>query len=372
MNRREIIKLGAATGAATLFGAGCAGASLDPRFARLDVSPSRVIRTVAGLRPYRPEGFVVQAERLSRRKTLVHNYGHGGAGVTMSWGSAALAVRALDEAAGERRVAVLGCGVIGLTTALMLARRGKQVTIYAADLPPHTTSNIAAAVWGPATLFNPARVDDAFVERFIWAARYSQRAFQHFVNDPAYGVRWIRQYRFSHRTPEREPEAAVYGDDLFPGLVRHRDPTSWFGYAAVEAHYSLMIDPDIYLRALMRDFEGAGGRIASRRFDSLADVERLDERVVVNCLGLGARALFGDEEMIPVRGQMTFLMAQPEIDYGYVTSENGHLLYMFPRRGAIALGGSNEHGNWSLEPDWEDMHRMMTGHAAVAARIAGG
>src|SRR5687768_8762754 len=57
---------------------------------RVNVSAARIIRTVAGLRPYRPSGFVVRAEALGDKR-LVHNYGHGGAGITLSWGSSRLA-----------------------------------------------------------------------------------------------------------------------------------------------------------------------------------------------------------------------------------------------------------------------------------------
>src|SRR5579883_1222090 len=54
------------------------------------VDQSRVIRSAVGLRPYRPSGFVLKAETIGH-KTLVHNYGHGGAGVSLSWGCATLA-----------------------------------------------------------------------------------------------------------------------------------------------------------------------------------------------------------------------------------------------------------------------------------------
>ncbi len=61
------------------------------RFSPVSVSRDRLIRTVVGLRPYRSEGFVIKAERMGE-KLLIHNYGHGGSGVTLSWGAATLAV----------------------------------------------------------------------------------------------------------------------------------------------------------------------------------------------------------------------------------------------------------------------------------------
>src|SRR4051812_25879165 len=110
--------------------AGCAAkrpplgttAAAPVRLPRVRVSPARVIRTIVGLRPFRPSGFVVRAEKLDDT-LLVHNYGHGGAGITLSWGTAELAVAEGAKSEG-RECAVLGCGVVGLSTARLLQERG--------------------------------------------------------------------------------------------------------------------------------------------------------------------------------------------------------------------------------------------------------
>src|SRR3546814_6204183 len=88
------------------------------------------------LRPYRPSGFVILAEALGAKR-LVHNYGHGGAGITLSWGTSRLAADlGLQGHAGP--VAVIGAGVVGLTTARLVQEAGFSVTIYTAKLPPET------------------------------------------------------------------------------------------------------------------------------------------------------------------------------------------------------------------------------------------
>src|SRR5687768_2499645 len=172
-----------------------AGLDGQRRFAPVKVSRDRIIREVVGLRPYRSEGFVVDAERVGD-KLLIHNYGHGGAGVTLSWGTAALALDLVSDFPGartsrpgrssrpaaRRRFAVLGCGVNGLSTALLLQRRFQDgpgtVTIYAKDLPPETTSNIAAGFWSPVSLFDEDAISTKFAGQFRTAARTSNRAFQ--------------------------------------------------------------------------------------------------------------------------------------------------------------------------------------------------
>ena len=116
-----------------------------------DLSEASILRTVAGIRPCRHGGLRIEAERLGADaggKLLVHNYGHGGAGWSLSWGTGLMATEMALES-GQRRAAVLGAGVIGLTTALQLQRRGVDVTIYAAALPPETTSNMALAGFTP-------------------------------------------------------------------------------------------------------------------------------------------------------------------------------------------------------------------------------
>ena len=96
--------------------------SHDLSFKPVKVSSDRVIRTIVGLRPFRPSGFILKSERLND-KTIIHNYGHGGGGVSLSWGTAKLAVD-LALQTQETSIAVLGCGVIGLSTARLLQRKG--------------------------------------------------------------------------------------------------------------------------------------------------------------------------------------------------------------------------------------------------------
>jgi D-amino-acid oxidase len=108
----------------------------------------------------------------------------------------------------------------------------------------------------------------------------------------------------------------------------------------------MLVEPHHYLRALLRDFRLAGGGSCYRSFNNLAEITTLQEAVVVNCTGLGARSLFSDTELMPIKGQLTFLLPQPEVNYAVIAGD----LYMFPRRDGIVLGGAHVRGDWSLDP----------------------
>jgi D-amino-acid oxidase len=322
------------------------------RFARVHVSRERVIRTIAGLRPFRPSGFVVRGQRTGE-KLLIHNYGHGGGGITLSWGTSQLAVEELGGWTGPRdRCAVIGCGAVGLATARLLQRRGAAVTIYAKDLPPHTTSNIAGGQWGPFSVFDPGRTTAAFDEQFARARTLAWRLFQDLPGSE-YGIRWIENYSlrdtpFTAAPPEQVRDVEDLGprEHPFPARYARRFTT-------------MLVETSTYLAAMLREFFIAGGRVVVRDFLSTGDLVTLDESVVFNCTGLGARTLFGDEELVPVKGQLTILLPQPEVDYITLPS-NG--LYMFPRSDGILLGGTQERGVWTLEPNREAEERILDGH----------
>lgn len=355
-------------------------------FAPVKVARNRIIRTVVGLRPYRDEGFVVEAERLGD-KLLVHNYGHGGAGVTLSWGTSSLAVdlardfmqtRPLPQAVltgrrgrvgrrSPRRFAVLGCGVMGLSTARLLQRRlqgeGGAVTIYAKDIPPQTTSNVAGALWHPTSVYNPQMASAKFIEQFRLACHLSNRAFQELVG-AEYGVRWTDTYELISREASLDRELAG-GAELYPQNEIHRNPEHYFGFPYARQFSTMMIEPHVYLRALLRDFYVAGGKVVVKEFKNRAEIARLSEQVVFNCTGLGARELFGDQKLGPVRGQLEVLLPQPEVDYCYISGSG----YMFPRGDGIILGGTFDHDDWSLAPNAEQTTEILEAHAGIMNRL---
>jgi glycine/D-amino acid oxidase-like deaminating enzyme len=293
---------------------------------------------MAGLRPYRRSGFVVRAEALGDKR-LIHNYGHGGSGITMSWGTSRLAIE-LGLQSYEGAVAVLGSGVVGLSTARLVQEAGFPVTIYAAALPPDTTSNIAGGQFHPFGLFKEDAVTPEWKAQFVRALDYSWRRFQIMVGDD-YGVRWLPTY-VEASAPEAQPIANFPPVNRI--LTRSEHP---FPLDNVILYDTMYVEVGRYLRQMIRDVQIAGGKFEIRRFATPDDIATLPEALVFNCTGLGSRELFGDQDLHPVRGQLAILEPQPEVRYA-LTGGPG---YMFPRPDGILLGGTFEVDQWDATPE---------------------
>jgi D-amino-acid oxidase len=359
-DRRAFLGSSAALGGLAL--SGCATTS-DRRAAGpcaplepVKVDPSRVIRTVAGLRPYRASGFVVRREQIGD-KALVHNYGHGGAGITLSWGSSRLATN-LGLQGHHGPVAVIGAGIMGLTTARLVQQAGFPVTIYAAALPPDTTSSVAAGQISPFGHFRDDAVTPEWRSQFLTAMDYSWRRFQLLAGDD-YGVRWLPTYVEGAGSPDPANPLHRYS----PGSRALNPGEHPFPLGDVSIYNTMYVETGRFLRRLTSDIQGMGGRIEVRRFASASDISGLPERLVFNCTGLGSRELFGDAELIPVRGQLAVLMPQPEVRYAF-TGDAG---YMFSRPDGIILGGTFERGEESPIAEPATIERILARHARLFA-----
>lgn len=371
MHRRSFLRAGGAISVGLAFG-GCAarlGGAPRPRavaLAPVHVSFDRIIRTTVGLRPFRESGFVVRAERVDDRM-LIHNYGHGGAGMSLSWGTAHLvADLALDHAA--RHAAVIGCGVVGLTTARLLQRRGFDVTIYAEALPPDTTSNVSWASFTPLSgAVTAERRTPEWDAQFRRAAESAYRELQLLVGR-YYGVSWIDDYAPTNNVStggtsveagRTQAEGAAAANPLMPSSVALGRTILQPGDHPFATRYALRrptlrFEPSIYLDALMRDVIAFRGAIVVRKFDSPRDLLSVPESLIVNCTGLGSKQLFGDDELTPVKGQLVVLVPQPEVTY----TTGG----MMPRHDGIVLGHTMERDVWTLDVNETELKRVVERH----------
>ena len=371
--RRKIIQgLGAGV---LLTSLGCASSAVPskPSYARPysrepwaapRVSMDAVIRVIVGHRPYRSHGFRVEREQFDD-KIVIHNYGHGGGGLSLGWGSSALAVReAADLAPGE--AAVLGSGIMGLCTARLLQDAGWTVTIYTRDVYRHTTSNVAAGEWGPFSTHDDSRVDAAFLSRLDWASRVSHHAYTN-LTGPKYGVRWLESYELHDGPPPSKVQRSTY-DDLFTYQADLAPGEHPFGNWYARRMVTMQIDPGTLLRQLTADFQVAGGKFVIRNFADRSEVLALQEHAIFNCTGLGAAALFDDSDLVPAKGQLVFLPPDPAVDYmtfgGGDFGEHG-FLHMFPRGDVVVLGGTYRVGDSSRNVETSETERIVHEHKAL-------
>jgi glycine/D-amino acid oxidase-like deaminating enzyme len=334
----------------------------------------RIFRITVCLRPFRAAGPRMDVEKLGD-KTVVHNYGHGGSGWSLSWGSAAVATRsAMTAAEGSQEIGVLGAGALGLTAATTLQRAGAKVTIYAKERAPYTRSSRATGSWTPdSRVALASAVAPSFAADWESMARASFFMYQSYYGMAGSPVEWTDRWSLSDQ-PRRAPGGPQNVDpnvrpdrpapvhdfirvnnriaDLTPRPIEMPPGSHPFPTPYVTRSSSMSFNVADYSRQLMTDFLIAGGKIETREFHSPQELTQLPQKVIVNCPGYGGRALWKDESIVPVRGQIAWLIPQEGAQYGL----NYKGLNMLARRDGIVMqyskGGEDEGWNeTSEEPD---------------------
>lgn len=310
---------------------------------------TRDCKYVAGLRPWRQDTYRLEPERIGG-KLIVHNYGHGGAGITMSWGCADAVrniVRQSYSPGPAHPIAVLGAGVMGLTVATLLREAGFEVSIYAEALSG-TTSEVAGGQWAPSIVeydeANPTRAARFFdLLRTAYRMHKARLGIQHGVSER---VNYCRK-----RAPGLDK---VEKEGIIPKVQRlgrlpfqHLNKPGW-------AYETLLVEPPIFLEKLRRELRPHVPLI-SKTFASQQAVLDLAEPIVVNCTGLGSKKLFNDRKLKPIKGQLVLLKPQPALDYLYSTDST----YVFPRADHVVVGGSYEADEWDPAPDPVRCRRIL-------------
>jgi glycine/D-amino acid oxidase-like deaminating enzyme len=334
--RRLLAGAGAALLAAAVDGCSVAGLRAGGRtapapaltLAPLRASTDRITQITVCTRPFRAQGPRLDVEQIGQ-KIIVHNYGHGGSGWSLSWGSSSIAVQKA-MAAGAQEIAVIGCGALGLTSGLLAQRAGARVVIYAKELPPNVRSSLASGLWTPdSRICLEEHATPEFKQLWAGMARKSFQTYQSLLGLPGNPVEFIDNYfvtdqpngiRRGASADDTRPKFAELQRELIDDLIpRSREFAP--GSHSLGRHYLrrstlMMFNISAYARLLMADFVSAGGRVEIAEFHTPADLAKLHEKVLINATGFGSRALFGDESIIPVRGQLARMIPQPDVGYG--------------------------------------------------------
>lgn len=318
-----------------------------------------ILRVVCGLRPCRHGGLRIETQTVGD-KLIVHEYGHGGCGVTISFGTAVIATELVEaHAHAAQPVAVLGAGVVGLVTARMLAQRGRTVSIYAEQIAHETTSVLAGALWLPVGVeFGTDSESAAYKERIL---RDSIESFRELDAD-RYAVETLDIY---------EPSDSHTEEDLFsPGLIDEPEVVQDFPFMCDAApgrkFRTLFIHTPRFLDALLDDLRELGVTIKKHRFDSTQSLASIPQTVLVNCMAMGSARVFDDPNVYPARGVLVHMKPQ---NLGYCVHDG--YKYMFPRSDALVLGGCFQPDRDDATPDDAMAHEILDHHRRFFGRACG-
>ncbi len=240
----------------------------------------------------------------------------------------------------DRKIAIVGAGVSGLSCGVLFAERGHRTAIFAKETGRKTTSGAAAAVWFP------YHVEPA--DKIIPLALETYHVLVGLARFPDTGVSIIESRQFSRTGEIQIPDWAIpLGahklSSVATGLqpVHNREQRAGFNF---ENGFSLRVpltDTTIYLDYLAARFRRAGGQITGNvQVENLEEVDPAFD-LVVNCTGIGARELVRDTDLEPHRGQVAIVPRIEGLSCAIVC-DDAPLMYAIPRTNDCVFGGTNE------------------------------
>jgi D-amino-acid oxidase len=250
-------------------------------------------------------------------------------------------------------VVVVGAGVSGLTCAVALLEAGARVRVLTVGAPAGAVSAVAGAMVGP--------VFGSGDERSLAWEQLSDGRFRELAEDPATGVRIVAGRMLS--APELGPGLPPWAAEV-PGfggeLGDDRLPQGFSGGFAVDLPFA---DMPVYLAWLVRRVQQLGGSVEQHLVTDLRKVDAADR--VVNCAGLGAAALAGDETLTPVWGQHVIVAAPSVTEFAMEGGAARDYISVVPHRRGVLLGGVRRPGRNDLTPD-QNIAAETIARAAVA------
>ena len=246
------------------------------------------------------------------------------------------------------RIAVLGAGISGLSTANVLLQSPYKplVTLLADKFSPNTTTDLAGAIIWPVE----SNIGSSDTRKQGWTKVTFQYLYSLF-SSPLSGrlnISLIPTYEiFDGKREDPWWKDCVLGfrhvgTSEMETLHYPADKSCW--------SFSTLIMPcGPFLAWQMEQFQGNGGKIIQKRLKSLQEIDSQYD-IIVNCIGLGSRELVNDNQMYPVRGQIIVVKA-PWIKHAFSYTKDNIVVDILPRADDVLLGGTEDIGDWSEQVD---------------------
>jgi len=265
------------------------------------------------------------------------------------------------------KVAVIGAGVIGLSTALHIQELLPEVkvTIFSADLSPDTTADGAAGIFGLYLMGSTplpdqvrwAQITHDWMER-LWKSPLCGK----------YGISLVSSTRLNHSPVPPPWEDVVYGLRTMDKKELERIGRLQGSHASGLEFGTFTAEPVRFLPLLMDRFLAGGGSLVKRKVETLGELGN-QYQVIVNCAGLGARSLVGDQKINPLRGQVARVSAPWLRKVVLDDRDDGN--YVIPNQDSVVVGGTHQDGDWDTNPRQDDKEFILAGGKAMEPSLAG-
>ncbi|KAJ1642096.1 D-amino acid oxidase [Coemansia asiatica] len=279
-------------------------------------------------------------------------------------------------------VIVVGCGVIGLTTALVLQRTQRySVTVVGRDIPedllgPHGISQswaspFAGANWRPCSADHEQQMQIAEQLTYFMMRDIAEES-------PQAGIKIITKADFGSSKGElgTKPRFLGYVKGVHEVERRYWPENAVFGYT----YESVVVNVPLYLSWLVAEFRGLGGVVTKGELKHISDALRfIDDgrcETIINCTAMGSLSLGGvaDDSVYPTRGQVVLVDA-PNVNITTGTPGNSEdkAAYVIPRGdGTVILGGVFEEGNTNAHQDMQTTDEILYQCLAMCPQLISG
>ena len=242
-----------------------------------------------------------------------------------------------------KNIAVIGAGVIGLTSAIRLLEQGYSVTIFARDIFDNITSRAASA------LFVPIKAEP---EKLIlqWA-KSTRDVYQ--TLPPASGVTLIDIVDFRHDGEEIPLWARI--QENYHALPQSELPAPYTKSYAAKIH---SIDTSVYIDYLIAQFKALGGKLIQQELAVLTDVDAAYP-VVINCSGVWSQQLVPDQECFPIRGQFIITDKVGLQHATHASFDENNFILIAEREHDCYIAGNTMDNVWDTQPDPKTSKDML-------------